>query len=100
MAHRTITPLPNGLVAVYTHIEGVAAVEERQYKRRGQLVYMLRDSGPPLPMCRGLSTNGKPLFVKPGETLAEVITRELEPVKPRPAWVRWVVGWAQRIVYG
>lgn len=77
MAHRTISTAPNGNVKVFTHVAGTTAIEEREYKRRGRLVYMLREGLPPQPMCRGLRTHGKPLFLRPGEKLEEAVREAL-----------------------
>lgn len=97
-AHRTISTLPNGKVQVFTHIPGVAAVEVREYERRGDMVYMLREGHPPQPMCRGLSTHGRPLRVKDGQTLAETIERALaeQDGEVGPEWAHWLskrLGW-------
>ena len=79
MTHRTITTLSNGNVQVLTHMEGVAAIELREYKQRGPWVYMLRDDGPAIPVFRELRTTGeRPLKVRPCETLEDAVKHALD----------------------
>lgn len=100
MPRHTISTLSTGDVIAYRHTDDASTAQLRTYKLRGRHVYLLRDGGVDLPMCRGLSTHGKPLIVRQGETLAEVIARELEPAKPRAAWSVRAAGWALQIFCG
>lgn len=77
MPNRTITTLTDGNVVVIRHADNTASAELREYKRRGRLIYLVREGCVPQPMCRGLSTHGQPLFIRPGEKLEEAIRAAL-----------------------
>lgn len=98
MHRHTISILPStGDVIVCRHSDKLGAALFRMYTCKGQFVYLMRNGGHDVQMCRRLSTHGKPLVIADGETLVEVITRELEATE-RPAWVGLAATWARRIV--
>jgi hypothetical protein len=77
MTALTVSTLTNGNVIVATQMSN-GQLLCREYKRRGSCVYLVRDQGPPMPVCRGLRTTGEQLLIRKNESLEQAVRRALE----------------------